>query len=257
MSEPGQPLTLAVDCGGTGLKACVVDAGGTIVSERVRMRTPYPLPPDRFLATLTELVADLPRAERASVGVPGLVRRGIVHATPHYVTEAGPFTERVPELVAAWKDYDVQTALAERLGVPVRVVNDAEMQGLAVVSGHGYEVMLTLGTGVGFAHFDEGCLLPKVELSQHPLKKSQTYDERLGNHVRLNRGNERWAGRVLRAVRTLERVLWWDRLYVGGGNAKHLGSDVVAELGSRVEVVPNTAGLVGGARLWEPTSLRR
>jgi len=35
------PTTLAIDIGGTGLKASVLDAAGRKVVERVRKRTPY------------------------------------------------------------------------------------------------------------------------------------------------------------------------------------------------------------------------
>lgn len=248
---PG-PRTLAVDCGGTGVKACVLDAAGEMVSERVRVRTPYPCPPDVLVATIAQLAAQLPAYDRASVGMPGLVRGGVVHATPHYVTRAGPFTERVPELVRAWSGYDAQAALAARLERPCRVVNDAEVQGLAVISGLGYEVVLTIGTGLGFAQFQNGAVLPKLELSQHPWRKHETYDEQLGHHARREVGAHRWSRRVVRAVDTLQPVLWWDRLWIGGGGARHLDDDALVRLAGRATIVPNTAGLLGGVRLWEP-----
>ncbi|HEU4674811.1 MAG TPA: ROK family protein [Motilibacteraceae bacterium] len=244
--------TLAVDCGGTGIKACVLDPAGAMVSERLRVPTPYPCPPERLVETVVGLAGGLPAADRASVGLPGLVRHGVVHATPHFVTEAGPFTPRRVDLVQAWDGFDVQGALAVALGMPVRAVNDAEVQGLAVVSGRGYEVVLTLGTGLGFAQFDEGRLLPKLELSQLPFRKKETYDQQLGNHARKALGDERWSRRVLRAVGALQPFLWWDHLYLGGGNARHLSDTAVGELvRAGVVVVPNIAGLLGGVRLWE------
>ena len=41
--------TLAVDCGGGGLKASVLDRDGTMRAPAVRRPTPYPLPPQRLL----------------------------------------------------------------------------------------------------------------------------------------------------------------------------------------------------------------
>jgi polyphosphate glucokinase len=38
----------------------------------------------------------------------------------------------------------------------------------------------------------------------------------------------------------------FDRLYIGGGNAKLLG-----DLGPRVTIVDNVAGILGGIRLWD------
>ena len=69
-------MTLAIDCGGTGLKASVLDELGTLHAKPVRVPTPYPLPTARFVDTLVALAADLPRADRATVGIPGMVRHG-------------------------------------------------------------------------------------------------------------------------------------------------------------------------------------
>lgn len=218
-----------------------------MLTDRVRVRTPYPCPPETMVETLIALVAALPAYDRVSVGFPGMVREGRVLSTPHYVTVAGPFTPINPRLVDAWAKYDIQSALADALGMPTRVVNDAEMHGAAVVCGDGFEIVLTLGTGVGFALFNQGRLLPKVELSQHPFHKGETYDERLGDLARREIGNRRWSKRVVRAVGIVQTVFWPDRLYLGGGNAGHL----VLDLGPDVTIVPNAAGLLGGARIWD------
>ena len=167
-TTPGaRPWTLAADCGGTGIKATVLDAAGIPVRARVKLRTPYPCPPDVLLAAVVNLAASTGQSfDRVSVGFPGLIRDGIVHATPHYVTEAGPFTPRLPQLEKEWAGYDVRSALENALGRPTRVLNDAEVAGLAVIDGHGFEVLFTLGTGLGCALFDDGRLLPKVEMSR-------------------------------------------------------------------------------------------
>jgi polyphosphate glucokinase len=52
-------------------------------------------------------------------------------------------------------------------------------------------------------------------------------------------------------VDALRPVFVWDRLYLGGGNARVLSADVVSELGDDVVIVPNTAGIVGGVRAWD------
>ena len=42
-SEPPENLRiLAIDVGGTGLKAAVLDAAGEMLTERVRLKTPHP-----------------------------------------------------------------------------------------------------------------------------------------------------------------------------------------------------------------------
>jgi polyphosphate glucokinase len=185
--------------------------------------------------------------DRVSVGFPGMVRGGIVLATPHYVTEAGPFTPVRPDLLRKWQSYDIRTALERALGRPTRVLNDAEIAGLAVIEGQGFEVLLTLGTGLGCALFDDGRLVPKIEMSQAPFRKGQTYDQQLGHPTRKRIGPSRWTDRVTLAVNTLRPVLWWDHLYVGGGGAKHLTHD----LGPDVTIISNDFGLLGGVRLWD------
>jgi polyphosphate glucokinase len=244
-------MTLAIDCGGTGLKGSVLDESGTLRAKAVRVPTPYPLPVERFLDTLAEMAAGLPAADRATVGVPGMIRHGVVISTPHYVTESGPRSRPVEELVGQWTGFDARAALTERLGVPVLVLNDAEVHGAGVVTGVGLELVLTLGTGLGCALFDGGRIAPHLELSQAPVKWGLTYDTYIGDKERRRLGPAFWSRRVRRVVDALRPVFLWDRLYLGGGNARVLTSDVVAALGDDVVIVPNTAGIVGGVRAWD------
>ena len=252
MTRPGgasaaRPRTLAIDCGGSGLKAAVLDLDGEMITPRLRVLTPYPCPPPMMVATLVHLVAPLAPYDRVAVGFPGMVRRGRVLATPHYVTEDGPFTPEVPELVEAWRGYDIETALSTALQCPTRVANDAEVQGAGAIIRKGLELIITLGTGVGCAVFDEGALLPHLELSQAPFRKGETFDQQLGNHARKRVGPLVWNKRVRKAIVALRPVFAWDRLYIGGGNARHIS----VALGEDVTFVPNEAGILGGIMLWE------
>jgi len=52
-------------------------------------------------------------------------------------------------------------------------------------------------------------------------------------------------------VDVLRPVFLWDRLYLGGGNARHITPTVLAKLGDDVVIVPNSAALSGGARAWQ------
>jgi polyphosphate glucokinase len=246
----GGPLTLAVDCGGGGIKASVLDAAGTMHAQPVRVPTPYPLPPDRLVDTIAALARDLPAAERVTVGMPGMIRHGVVVATPHYVTRAGPRTKVVPELVTAWSGFDMRDAVAGALGCPALVLNDAEVHGAGVVAGAGLEVILTFGTGLGNAMYDGGVLAPHLELSLAPVRWGLTYDMYIGEHERLRLGDAHWSRRVRRVVDALHPVVRWDRVYLGGGNGRRVIPAVLATLGDDVVVVPNSAGIIGGVRAW-------
>lgn len=251
MEHDHGPLTLSVDCGGGGLKAAVLDAAGTPHAPATRVPTPYPLPPSLLVTTIVKIAASLPRADRLAVGMPGMIRHGVVVATPHYVTVAGPRTRVDARLLDAWNGFDLRAALASATGLPTLVVNDAELHGAGVVAGVGLELVLTLGTGLGSAHFDGGVLAPHLELSHAPIRRGTTYDQYLGEPERRRLGDGLWARRVLRAVEGLAPVFRWDRLHLGGGNARRLTPTVLERLGPEVVVVPNSAALVGGVRAWQ------
>ena len=243
-----RPTTLAIDIGGTGMKAVVLDAGAKLVADRVRVPTPYPCSPKVLIDALGVLCAPLPAFDRASVGFPGVVRKGVVITAPHFVTLDGkPGGEVVAELRDAWAGFDITGGLTSRFGRPVRVANDAELQGLEVISGVGLELVLTLGTGVGSALFFDGRLMPHLEVSQHPFRKAETYDQQIGNSALLKLGAKKWRKRVELAFECLDRLINYDRLYVGGGNSRLL----VGHVDPSVVIVDNIAGLLGGIKLWE------
>lgn len=243
--------TLAIDCGGGGIKATVLDGDGAVAVQPVRAATPYPLPPARLLSVISSLAHQLPPADRVTMGMPGMMRHGVVVSTPHYVCKAGPRTRVLPELVAAWEGFDMQAALTGALGRPVLVLNDAEVHGCGLVTGRGLEMVLTLGTGLGNAIFDDGVLAPHAELSQGPVKWGLTMDDYLGEHERIRLGDAHWSRRVRNVVLAFEPVYRWDRLWIGGGNARRITPATVARLGERVTIAANSAGVRGGQRAWD------
>lgn len=245
-----EPLTLSVDCGGLGIKASVLDNAGTMRIPPVRVPTPYPLTPQRLVATVKAIADSLPKADRATVGMPGMLRHGVVVATPHYINAAGPLTRQDPELKAAWDGFDMRYALTEALGMHTLVLNDAEVHGAGVVAGSGFEIVLTLGTGLGCAVFDGGVLAPHIELSHATVRRATTYDEWVGEQERRRMGDSFWSRRVHAMVDELRPVFHWDRLYIGGGNSRRIKDSVLRKLGDDVVIVPNEAGIIGGVRAW-------
>ena len=219
--------------GGSGLKASVIDDRGRLLTERARVATPVGRPPKEIVQALVRLVAPLGPYDRVSVGFPGVVRQGRIVTAPNLDHEG-------------WSDFDLAGVLARALGKPVRVANDADVQGLAVIGGKGVEMVITLGTGFGTGLYLDGRLAPHLELSHHPFRKGETYDEQLGNAARKRIGNRKWNRRVKRAIRNLRSLTNFDRLYIGGGNARKIDF----ALDPDVTVVDNKAGLRGGAVLW-------
>jgi polyphosphate glucokinase len=228
------PTTLAIDIGGSGLKASVLDRAGNMLTERVRIDTPHPLTPKLLVDTLAALVKPLPAYDRISVGFPGLIRHGVVVTAPNLGTEA-------------FAGFALSKSLEKRLGAPCRAINDADMQGLAVIEGQGVEMVCTLGTGFGTALFQDGRLQLHLEIAHHPFEKGETYDQRIGDAERKKIGDAKWRKRVDDAIVNMRTVVCFDRLYLGGGNAKRLGKKLPPD----VTVVDNDAGILGGIRLWD------
>ena len=228
------PRTLAIDVGGTGIKASVLDSTGRMLAKRVRVATPYPCRPEILLRATATLTAPLPPFDRISIGFPGVICRGRVITAPHFDMEA-------------WRNYPLEAAVSLRFGKPARLLNDAEVQGLGVVAGRGLEVVLTLGTGVGSAVFSNGRLAPHLELAQHPIHKDKTYNDYIGNEARLAHSIKKWNRRVLTMVEIVHSLLHYDVLYLGGGNA----ANIVVDLPDNVRIVSNDTGITGGIRLWD------
>ena len=111
---------LAIDIGGTGLKAAILNLEGDMLTERLRIDTPHPSKPDDLVNALVKLVEPLAGFDYVSVGFPGVVRNGKIITAPNLGTE---------ELGG----FDLAATLQERLGKPVRVINDADMQGFGAI----------------------------------------------------------------------------------------------------------------------------
>ena len=228
------PRTLAVDIGGSGIKAALLDPSGAIIGARQRVATPArPVSPAALVAAIDQAAAPLGAFARASVGFPGYVRDGRLLTAPNLGTET-------------LAGFDLQAALARHWGKPVRVLNDADVQGYGAIKGHGVEMMLTLGTGAGTAIFRNGEVMPHLELAHHPVSGNKTYDEYIGNAARQKKGKKVWNKRVAKAIEILREVVRFDHLYIGGGNATH----IAFALPEDVSIVPNIDGLTGGIKLW-------
>lgn len=235
-----KPLTLSIDVGGTGLKASVLDARGKLTAKPLRVATPYPCPPPVLVKALLRLVEPLPTFDRVSIGFPGVVREGKVITAPHFKEHK------------TWRGYPLAQTLGKQWRRPVRLLNDADMQGFAVIAGKGLELVVTLGTGVGTALFRHGELMPRMELAQHPSPSGKIYNDYIGDKVLKRIGKKAWNKKVRVALDTLRTLLNYDRLYIGGGNSRH----VAFKLDKNMKLVFNEAGVLGGIALWKSRNFK-
>jgi len=229
------PITLAIDIGGSGLKAMLLDSKGHPVSERQRIPTPVIPTANAVLKTLDELRAMLPKFDRVSVGFPGVVKRGI--------------TWSAFNLHPSWTGFHLQAELEKRWKKPVRVANDAAIQGYGAIKGDAIEMVITLGTGMGNAIYTSGRLVA-MELGHHPWKK-HTYEDYIGRRGLDKYGKKRWNKYVLEMIEQTRNTFNWDHLYLGGGNTKKIEFTLPKD----VTIVSNETGLLGGVVLWRDDTL--
>jgi polyphosphate glucokinase len=226
------PITLAIDIGGSGLKAMLLDRDGKPVSDRQRVVTPDVPAPKAVLAGLDALRELLPHFDRVSVGFPGVIKHGT--------------TFTAVNLHPGWVDFPLQLEIEKRWKKPVRTANDAAVQGYGAIKGSGVEMILTLGTGMGSCLFTDGRLCPGLELGHHPWKK-HTYEDYIGRRGLDKYGKKAWNKFVEEAIAQTASTFNWDHLYIGGGNTKK----IEFKLPKNVEIVSNETGLLGGVALWK------
>jgi len=224
---------LSIDIGGSHIKATILNNKGELQKAYDKVVTPIPANPANVIASIKKLVSAFPDYDHVSVGFPGYVRDGVIKTAPNLGTES-------------WADVDFAQRLTKELGKPTKVVNDADMQGLGVVSGKGFEMVLTLGTGFGTALLMNGHLLPHLEVAHHPISKKETYDEYIGEKALEKEGKKKWNKRMEKVFEVLKTVFNYDTLYIGGGNADKL----TFKLDDNMKIVTNEDGIKGGSRLW-------
>ncbi len=225
-------ITLAIDIGGSGIKGILLNTEGQPLTERLRLATPQPSHPLSVFSAITELAQGLGTFDRVSVGFPGVIQHGHVKTAPNLDPE--------------WPGTHLVEELERRLGKPIRAANDADVQGFGAIKGRGVELVITLGTGFGTALFVGGHLVPNLEIAHHPFRKGRTYEEELGAVALKRVGKKKWNQTLAKAIETLDRVINFDHLHIGGGN----GKKVTIPLPPNVVIVPNVAGLLGGIALW-------
>ena len=234
---PRGPVTLAIDIGGSGLKAMLLDPTGKPISERERVPTPATPTPRAVLKGLQDLIKKLPRFDRVSVGFPGVVKKGVTYTAAN--------------LHPSWVGFHFQQEIEKRWKKPARVANDAAVQGYGAIKGKGVEMVVTLGTGMGSSLYTDGRLCPGLELGHHPWHK-QTYEDFLGRRGLDRMGKHHWNRMLQLAIAQTSHTFNWDHLYLGGGNTKKINF----KLPKGVTIVSNEEGLLGGVALWRDDAIR-
>jgi len=235
---------LGIDIGGSGMKAAIVDIdGGELTTKRFRIPTPQPARPESMAGVITQLVDHFAWSGPIGCTFPGVVRN---HA----------IIETAANLDSGW----IGVNAAELFGgphQPILVVNDADAAGLAEMHiGAGREeggvvFMLTIGTGLGTAIFNNGTLVPNTELGHLELDGVDA-ESRASNRAMETEGlsMEVWAKRLERYLHHIEDLLSPDLFIIGGGISTDF-DQFAPHINVRARMQParlrNHAGIVGAA----------
>ncbi len=133
---------VAVDIGGTHMRAAVFPAGETTPVRRERIATQGEGRPEaRLAALLQEIWPTNGKVRGVGVACPGPLdpTRGVIFAAPN---------------IPGWHDFPLGDYLQQTLGVPVMVDNDANLAALGewrygAGQGHHHVLYLTISTGIG------------------------------------------------------------------------------------------------------------
>ena len=225
---------LAIDIGGSHIKATLLNEAGVFLKDYEKLPTPLPATPGKVLDVIKQLSQSFQGYDKIAAGFPGFIKDGIVKTAPNLGSDQ-------------WIDFNLQKKLAEVLGKPALAINDADLQGISVVSGTGIEMMITLGTGFGTALLRDGILMPHLEMAHHPVSGKKTYDEYVGQEELSRIGEKKWNKRIKKVIEILKVVFNYDRLYISGGNA-----DLIKfKLDKNITIASNKDGIKGGAKLWK------
>ncbi|MBC7654618.1 MAG: ROK family protein [Oligoflexus sp.] len=234
MKSQSKEKYLALDIGGSHIKSTILNVEGKMDIEYQKIATPKNATPDDVITAIETLIKDFSNYDKISVGFPGFIKNGVVKTAPNLNNEA-------------FKNFNLSQAIASKFKKPVRLVNDADMQGLGVISRVGLEMVITLGTGFGTALFMDGKLLPHLELAHLPVREGIDYDAFIGDKALDKDGIKVWNTKIKGVLETFNNVINYDSLFLSGGNAKRINFD----LDDNIKVVGNRDGIRGGMFLWK------
>ncbi len=239
-----QGQRLGIDIGGSGVKGAPVDlATGLLTADRFRIDTPQPATPAAVAETVAEIVEHFEWTGPVGATVPGVIKSGVVHTAAN--------------IDDAWIGTHAEGLFSDATGQPFHVLNDADAAGIAEMrfgagrDRRGVVIMITLGTGIGCAVFNDGVLVPNTELG-HLEMNGRDAEEQASARVReeADLSWKKWGERVDQYLDLMDQLLWPDLIIIGGGVSRK-ADKFFSYLNTRAELVPaaleNEAGIVGAA----------
>ena len=235
---------LGIDIGGSGINGAPVDTTtGQLIADRVRIKTPGKAEPQPVAEVVAQIANSFQWKGKIGIGFPAPIKGGVAMM-------AANVSEK-------WVGTNADELFTKITGCACTMINDADAAGLAEMSfgaGRGQVgtvIMITLGTGIGSAIFYRGKLLPNTEFGHIEIEGDEA--EARASDAARQRDDLPWkkyAKRLNRYLRTMEKLFWPDLFIVGGGISKE-HEKFLPLLTIQTLVVPaqllNEAGIIGAA----------
>ncbi len=235
---------LGIDVGGSGIKGAPVDTqAGKLLAERIRIKTPDKAEPHPVAEVVEQIAQSFEWKGPVGIGFPAPIKGGVAMMAANVSPK--------------WIGVNADDLFTKITGCDCTMINDADAAGLAEMAfgagrGHmGTVIMITLGTGIGSAVFHRGRLLPNTEFGHIEIKGKEA--EAHASDAARQREDVSWkkyAKRLDRYLKTMEKLFWPDLFIVGGGISKE-HEKFLPLLTIEIPVVPaqllNEAGIIGAA----------
>ena len=208
-----RPVTLAIDVGGSHIKAALLGATGHLVSERLRLATPDPLTPKKLLATLVDVAEALDAHDRVSVGINGLVHDGRIYAIP---VTANPAFRRLRPRGEVPTPHPPSGAHPQRRADARPRLHSRPRGGDGDHPRHRPRLRPV--------HRRQARAARPVPVRRRRRGAARAATTAISPCQAL--GRKKWSRRVERLIDLLRRLTNFDHLYIGGGNARKLKIDL-------------------------------
>jgi polyphosphate glucokinase len=235
---------LGIDVGGSGIKGAPVDTKtGNLIAERIRIKTPSKAEPEPVAQVVAQIAKSFEWKGPIGIGFPSPIKGGVAMMAANISDK--------------WVGTNADELFTKITGCSCTMVNDADAAGMAEIAfgaGRGRVgtvIMVTLGTGIGSAIFYRGKLLPNTEFGHIEIDGHEA--EARASDAARQRDDLSWkkyAKRLNRYLKTMEKLFWPDLFIVGGGISKehdkflpHLTIDTPVEPAQLL----NEAGIIGAA----------
>lgn len=240
-------IRLGIDIGGSAVKGAIVDLeDGSIVGDRLRIKTPQPGTPERIGDVVANLVKELAYTGPIGIGFPAVVINDLIWTAIN--------------IDGSWVGTDAGELFRAKTGSEVALVNDADAAALCearygVARGvSGLVIVLTFGSGIGSGLLVNGGLVRNVELGSLELEGHARAEYHFSARSRKREGLswDEWGARTNRYLAHVNTVFAPQLIAVGGGVSREWDR-WCGQIDSSFPVVRtefvNNAGIIGAATL--------